>query len=138
MRILIVTLLGILWLPGFAFAATNCRVIEYPDHCEAVCIGDAKPTSDQNAPIAHPKAPGSAQETSTEPVAPSQVWPPTHASASDTSSEPFRTGTMIPSIAQRNHRPQTSQMAAAKASRNMLIMELLQQERGARNTAGLN
>lgn len=31
-------------LPCTAFAATNCRVIEYPDHYEAVCVGDAQQT----------------------------------------------------------------------------------------------
>ena len=36
-------------LPCTAFAATNCRVIEYPDHYEAVCVGSAEqiPASSQ-------------------------------------------------------------------------------------------
>lgn len=39
--------LGMVLLPCTAFAATDCRVVEYPDHYEAVCIGDAeqKPAS---------------------------------------------------------------------------------------------
>lgn len=44
----IISLLMVL-LPCMAFAATDCRVIEYPDHSEAVCVGDAEqtPTSSQ-------------------------------------------------------------------------------------------
>jgi hypothetical protein len=40
MRILIA--LGMLALPCMAFAATDCRVIEYQDHYEAICTGDEK------------------------------------------------------------------------------------------------
>src|SRR6185369_8008075 len=28
--------------PGFAYAKDDCRLVEYPDHYEAVCEGDAK------------------------------------------------------------------------------------------------
>ena len=31
-------------LPCAACAATNCRVFEYPDHFEALCLGDAPQT----------------------------------------------------------------------------------------------
>jgi hypothetical protein len=31
-------------LPCAALAATNCRVFEYPDHFEALCLGDAPQT----------------------------------------------------------------------------------------------
>lgn len=34
----------ILLLPCTAFAATNCRVIEFPDHYEAICDGTAEKT----------------------------------------------------------------------------------------------
>jgi hypothetical protein len=36
--------LMIVLLPCAAFAATDCRFIEYPDHYEAICIGDADKT----------------------------------------------------------------------------------------------
>jgi hypothetical protein len=49
----------IVLLPCAAFAATDCRIIEFPDHTEAICVGDpaespASPqTSGQNrAPAA--------------------------------------------------------------------------------------
>jgi len=32
--------LGMLLLPSVAFAATDCRVVEYPDQYETVCVGD--------------------------------------------------------------------------------------------------
>ena len=36
-----------LLLPCQVFAGTNCRVIEYPDHYEAVCVGDPRPVPAQ-------------------------------------------------------------------------------------------
>ena len=35
-----VILLVMVLLPCMAFAATACHIIEYPDHDEAVCVGD--------------------------------------------------------------------------------------------------
>jgi hypothetical protein len=32
-----------LLLPCQVFAATDCRVVEYPDHYEAVCVGEPRP-----------------------------------------------------------------------------------------------
>ena len=37
-----ILLVGIMVVPYSAFATTDCRVIEYPDHYEAVCTGDEK------------------------------------------------------------------------------------------------
>jgi cell pole-organizing protein PopZ len=34
-------------LPSIVMAATDCQVIEYPDHYDAVCVGDEKPGSEQ-------------------------------------------------------------------------------------------
>jgi hypothetical protein len=31
-----------LLLPSMAFGATNCRVVEFKDHYEAICIGDPR------------------------------------------------------------------------------------------------
>lgn len=33
-------ILAIVLLPSMAAAATECRVVEYPDHYEAICTGD--------------------------------------------------------------------------------------------------
>jgi hypothetical protein len=35
-----IVLLVLLLLPGPALATADCRVIEYPDHYEAICDGD--------------------------------------------------------------------------------------------------
>ena len=34
-----------LLLPCLAFGATNCRVVEYADHYEAICEGDKLPSA---------------------------------------------------------------------------------------------
>jgi hypothetical protein len=41
---IIISLMMVL-LPCTAFAATDCRIVEYPDHTEAVCVGDAEQTT---------------------------------------------------------------------------------------------
>lgn len=35
-------LAGLSFSPCMAFAAKDCRIIEYPDHYEAVCVGDPR------------------------------------------------------------------------------------------------
>jgi len=35
---------AIVMMPCMAFAAVDCRIIEYEDHFEAVCVGDAQQT----------------------------------------------------------------------------------------------
>lgn len=37
-----IIMVGMVVLPHMVFAATDCRVVEYPDHFEAVCVGDEK------------------------------------------------------------------------------------------------
>jgi len=36
-------IIAIIFVPYLTFAGTDCRVIEYSDHFEAVCIGNPKP-----------------------------------------------------------------------------------------------
>ncbi len=40
-----ITTLVLLLLPTFAWSATDCRLIEYPERYEAICVGDAPPAS---------------------------------------------------------------------------------------------
>lgn len=40
-----IILLMMVLLPCTAFANSDCRIIEYPDHTEAVCVGGAEQTS---------------------------------------------------------------------------------------------
>ncbi len=62
-------LLGIVLVPYTAFAATNCRVVEYPDHYEAICTGDAPPAAPSPAA---PASPASVTASTTQP-APAQL-----------------------------------------------------------------
>ena len=59
-----IAIAGIVLLPYLAFAATDCRVIEYPDRYEAICTGDAPHTPAPSASRAVPRAsmPEQAQE----------------------------------------------------------------------------
>ena len=43
--------IGMVLLPCMAIAGTDCRIIEYPDHFEAVCDGDSRqsPVALQNS-----------------------------------------------------------------------------------------
>jgi hypothetical protein len=51
-----IILLGIVLVPCVAFA-TDCRVVEFPDHYEAVCTGDAPQTPASSASLASPASP---------------------------------------------------------------------------------
>ena len=46
-----IVLLGMVLMPVPAFSATDCRVVEYPDHYEAVCIGNTPPTIGQQPQV---------------------------------------------------------------------------------------
>ena len=37
-------LLVLLWVPCTTFAASHCRITEYPDHYEVICIGEGEQT----------------------------------------------------------------------------------------------
>jgi hypothetical protein len=55
-----IILLMMVLLPCTAVAAGNCRVIEYPDHSEAICDGNSgQPPASQ--PTAQPQTPGQEQ-----------------------------------------------------------------------------
>ncbi len=64
-----IILLGIVLVPYAAFAATNCRVVEYPDHYEAICTGDAPPPAPSSAA---PVSPASVTASATQ-AAPAQL-----------------------------------------------------------------
>lgn len=40
-----------------AWAETACKTVEFPDHSEAICVGDEKATLDQNSPAAATRTP---------------------------------------------------------------------------------
>jgi hypothetical protein len=45
-----VILLCVLLIPFAAFAGTECRVVEYPDHYEAICTGDPQRKTESSTP----------------------------------------------------------------------------------------
>ena len=56
-----IILLVMVLLPGMAFAATDCRIVEYPDHTEAVCVGDAEQTPASHQTTGQQQIPGQEQ-----------------------------------------------------------------------------
>ncbi len=66
-----IVLLGIMLVSNAAFAATDCRVVEYPDHYEAVCTGDA-PQPSATSPSQEPSASPAAVTSSAPRPAPAQ------------------------------------------------------------------
>ena len=50
-------------VPSMAFASTDCRLLEYPDHFEAICIGDPPRTSTSAQAAGQQQTPMSGQAT---------------------------------------------------------------------------
>jgi hypothetical protein len=50
--------LWMMLLPCVTFAGTGCQVINYPDHDEAVCVGDSEQTSASPQITLHDQVPG--------------------------------------------------------------------------------
>lgn len=47
-------------LPGMAFAADDCRIVEFPDHTEAICVGDPVKSPAPNQINSQNRAPAAA------------------------------------------------------------------------------
>ena len=116
-------MLGLLLLPCASFAE-DCQVVEFPDHFEATCIGDAKPYSIPRAEIAGMSgraadpAPGDAvqQEASHNPGG----------SAAAVGIEPARApepGAAGPGRRGRQGRPSTADLNAVLEARRRLIQQ---------------
>jgi len=129
MKMIIV--MGILLLPYLVYAETKCKVNEFSDHFDASCVGDEKavPATVQQGVT----APIPAQETV---LAPSVVTTPTSAqktvttpsvvtsdSAPTTQADAPQTPVVL-----RQRRPPQSVRDDAKAMRNRVIDERLQQQ----------
>ena len=57
MKTISITCLLILFVHPAAFGVTNCKIVEYPDHVELICIGDEKAQPESIVPAipAQPK-----------------------------------------------------------------------------------
>jgi hypothetical protein len=126
MRIFIV--LGILLLPCLLYASTNCKVVEYGDHYDVSCSGDEKsaPASTQpaitNTPVE--TAPVAAQQGESAPsgvTADSSPAMQAHSAAQTGASQP-------PVVQRQGRRPPKSVMDEARAMRDQVIQERLQQQ----------
>ncbi|HEX9080363.1 MAG TPA: hypothetical protein VF795_12290 [Desulfuromonadaceae bacterium] len=95
-----IVMIGTVLLPSLACAATDCRVVEYPDHYEAICMGDGN-SGPVSAPVAAPSQPS----VSSPPVAAPQG--------------------VVPSLPQvhRQGRPPRTVTDAARTERNKMILE---------------
>jgi len=115
MRIFISVLL--ILLPTMALAATDCHVVEYQDHYEAVCTGDEKSVPDSAPQQSIVQSPLRMQITA--PVNSGSVAPAATAAIPSV-------GTVVtsPPIVQRQGRQQFQQaMKEAKEMRAKLIAE---------------
>jgi hypothetical protein len=133
-----IIVLGIVLLPCLSHGAdTKCKAVEYADHSELVCVGDEKAapaTGHQgvtapmpaNGTVVAPSgvtAPMPAQETvSTPPGVPSDSAPTTQTAV------PSQTDAPQTPVVHRQGRPPQSVKDDAKAMRNRVIDERLQQQ----------
>jgi hypothetical protein len=72
MRLLVAAIL--ILVPCLAFARTDCRAIEHPDHFEAVCLGDEKavPAHEQSSVTVTQSGPPESPRTSPESAKPGE------------------------------------------------------------------
>lgn len=132
MRILIAVALFL--VAGNAFAQTDCRSVEHPDHYEAVCTGDEKA-------IAAPETPPSSaiQRGETLPQAAAEQMRSSVPAAADTPAQPQATAVPSPQTPQSQAAPGTivhrqgrqqyqKGMDEARSARQQLIKELQQSQ----------
>ena len=122
MRKLIIA--ALILIPVLSFAKTDCRVIQYADHDEAVCVGDEK-----YAPAAErqPAATASRSEPAVQPaVSPAvQAVPQASVSAPSPQSVDIKP-TPEPTIQRQGRQQHQQRLDAARATRNQLIDSLRQ------------
>ncbi|MDA8430342.1 MAG: hypothetical protein M0T70_13900 [Geobacteraceae bacterium] len=130
--------LGLMLLPGTLFAE-DCQVVEFPDHFDVTCVGDAKPvpipkqglirTQQQPAPQAPVQAPVPAQTPDRQSTAGGQADSPASAPAA-TSAPPAASAPSgasgMPYLRKpgRQGRPSTADMNAAIEARRRLILQM--------------
>ncbi|ABQ27219.1 hypothetical protein [Geotalea uraniireducens] len=112
-----IVLVAMVLLPRMVFAATDCRVVEYPDHYEAVCVGSEKYGPVQAKTAVQEKAPPQAQT-------PVQAQEAAQAQTAAKAPSPA----VQALIAYRERLPNKSLRDAAKASRMRLIQEERQKQ----------
>jgi hypothetical protein len=119
----IILLSWMMLFPVSAFGATDCQIIEHPDHFEVFCVGDF---------ISEPAAATTAA-TSQQPDMTSQDAPQLHKSTESGSIDiPDRKDAASSTRTQGTRRMQTSTMEAARAMRLKIMQEQQQKESNTR------
>ncbi len=122
-----IVLAGMVLLPRLLFAATDCRVAEFPDHYEVICTGDEKAGAGQAQTAVQEKK--AADQT---PTAVSQKQPaaPKKTPAQAITAEKAREDAAKALVAYREHlATMKSVRDAARASRMNLIREERERQR---------
>ncbi|WP_298268346.1 hypothetical protein [Geobacter sp.] len=122
-----ILLVGMVLLPRMLFAATDCRVAEFPDHYEVICTGDEKAGAVQAQTPAQTKAsdqtPTAANQK--QPAAPKKTPAQAQAAAAIAREEAAKA-----LLAYREHlATMKSVRDAARASRMKLIREERERQR---------
>ena len=123
-----IIIVGIVLLPCLVHGATNCKVVEFPDHYDASCIGDEKsgqqavsPSSVVTSPVTAPVPDQQAVSTPSAVTSDSAALP--------TKQAPVSAQTNVPQtpVVHRQGRPPQSVRDEAKAMRDRVIQDQLQQ-----------
>jgi hypothetical protein len=61
-----IILLGMVLLPCMAFADSDCRVVEFADHYEAICVGSAEQTPASSQTARQEQTPATSQTANQE------------------------------------------------------------------------
>jgi hypothetical protein len=112
-------LMGMILLPGVVVGASDCRIVEYPENYEVVCVGDGK----------YVPVPVNAATKILQPVTTGQVATPLEeSSATGTTDMPRQIDAELSVRVPGKRRLQTSSMDAARAMRTNNIQNQRQIE----------
>lgn len=122
-------LAGMVLLPSMVIAGTDCRVVEYADHYDLVCVGDEKsgPVRPQEAVAAQAPVTAPASVASKDSVVTTQTSAEAPLSAPAVITPATQTDARSPYVIGQ-HRPDRSVRNAARASRARLIQEERQKQ----------
>lgn len=125
MKTIILTCLLILFVHASAFGATDCKIVEYSDHIELICIGDEKAVPESIVPAIP------AQSKTVGTIAQNQAQPRSQMPESASATEPSQKASVPSDTA--------SQQTSAPAAKANKAAENLDKRRelATRNTSNL-
>ena len=118
--------IGMLMLPGTVFAEEDCKVVEFPEHFEVTCTGDAKPVpiSKQSLAPALMQAPPQSQATEQQSTAAPQTDTAPAAQDADAAKAAAPAMSAAATKPGRQGRPNSAAMNAAIEARRKLIQDM--------------